>query len=134
MRLLEPLGWWVSSRADRSCARLQVHWSQWTVAQFDRTFRGTSHQIAIVFRFNGDDVHIVDISESLDVPDHIENNTGSIPGTALYDKKTKAVFVRCADGWASCTAFHFPTKKVLTAEAFANGYGIRKGGGLFQDG
>ena len=47
---------------------------------------------------------------------------------------TKALWVRCAEGWAGITALHFPTKKLLSAESFANGYGIRKVGGRFGDG
>jgi hypothetical protein len=51
------------------------------------------------------------------------------------------MWVRCAEslgsdklGWAGITALHFPTKKLLTAESFANGYGIRKQPGRFEDG
>lgn len=52
----------------------------------------------------------------------------------MYDASSKLLFVRCADeAWLGIKELRFMGKKILSAEAFANGYGVRKAPALFDD-
>ena len=55
-------------------------------------------------------------------------------GNVVYDASSKLLFVRCADeAWLGIKELRFVGKKILSAEAFANGYGVRKAPALFDD-
>ncbi len=46
------------------------------------------------------------------------------PGSAVFDKAGKCVWMRCHDGWVALQRFTVEGKKSCDAAAFANGYGI----------
>jgi hypothetical protein len=46
------------------------------------------------------------------------------PGSAVFDKAGKCVWMRCSDGWVALQRFTVEGKKSCDAVAFANGYGV----------
>ena len=73
-------------------------------------------------------------------PDFDQGSTSStstdgasfLAGDVLYHPPSKLLYVLCSDGeWLGVCNLGFPTKKILNAAGFANGYGVRKQGGRF---
>lgn len=47
------------------------------------------------------------------------NNADYTPGMVKFDKIQKLLFIKCKKGWVGVSRVQFPTKKVVSAEAFA---------------
>lgn len=108
-----------------------IDWDAWTADRFDATFRAIGHQVPLMTSIFGKHVRILSIlpqtSLHIGPPDSGIVSNDCQPGTALFDRKTDAVIIKCCDNnWVGVTSFQFPTKRPITAASFANGYGLRK--------
>lgn len=58
-----------------------------------------------------------------------------VPGVAVFDKPSRAVWVRCHNQWIACMEFQVEGRKVCSAEEFANGFRFKRRGETlcFQD-
>jgi len=67
--------------------------------------------------------------QSTPTPDFDQETTA---GDVVYHPPSKLLYAQCSDGeWIGVSNLSFPTKKVLNAAGFANGYGVRKHPGRF---
>lgn len=60
-----------------------------------------------------------------------KENTAGCPGTVLRVERERGILVECKEGCIWLTEVHPAGKKAMSAGAFANGYGIKPGSGVF---
>eukprot|EP00040_Diaphanoeca_grandis_P024055 m.131761 g.131761 ORF g.131761 m.131761 type:complete len:430 (-) comp29565_c0_seq1:381-1670(-) len=111
-----------------------IDWDSWSVSSLHRRFRAISHQVSFVTYMHGVAFRILELAPenqpNFDEASIANHNTLTC-GTAMFDKHSKTIFVKCADGFVGLKTLQHPTKKPVSAAVFANGCGLRKHSILF---
>eukprot|EP00050_Salpingoeca_kvevrii_P011543 m.16170 g.16170 ORF g.16170 m.16170 type:complete len:358 (+) comp3481_c0_seq1:95-1168(+) len=116
----------------------RINWAQDTAAAVHRKFRALHGQVGITTTYHGKPLHIVELAlegamEKLTAKgDPLPSDAQ--PGTLVYRKPAKALFVRAADDWVAVTRVKIPTKNSQNAAQFANHCRILKPGAYTQVG
>eukprot|EP00041_Stephanoeca_diplocostata_P017698 m.362790 g.362790 ORF g.362790 m.362790 type:complete len:371 (-) comp20789_c0_seq3:620-1732(-) len=115
----------------------KIQWKKWPMAQVHRVYRAIHHQVVVATSFQGQRIQLMSIAAMkvcLEATFSKLDESAFQPGSVFYDPSSKMLFVRCADkAWLGVKELRFVGKKTLSAEAFANGYGIRKKPAVFDD-
>lgn len=100
-----------------------------------RIYRAVGHSFPLRVLWNGEQPLMLKklAPENTPIPTFsADARAAAAPGDVLFHPASKLVYVLCGDGeWVGVSNLMFPTKKVLNAAAFANGYSVRKQGGRF---
>lgn len=106
-----------------------VDWSRWNCSELYRRHRAIGYQHPLRARWPGKaEVHIVSlVPEAEPTPPELAQDGAAAPGTAVFLKRHGAIYAKCADGWVGIKELRIPTKKPLSAQAFANGHQLGRG-------
>jgi len=109
-----------------------VDWNKLTKKEIYRIYRAVGNQFPLRVEWKGKPLALTSLApESTATPDF--QSSDAVPGDVVYHPPSKLLYAQSRDGeWVGVSHLGFPTKKVLNAAGFANGYGVRKHGGKFD--
>jgi methionyl-tRNA formyltransferase len=103
-----------------------VQWARWTALEVFGRWRAQPNKVYSFFR--GRPVKFPTIA--LPTPSTSENISAihaasAASGTIVWDKASRSLLVKCKEGWIGVYETQIPGKSRVTAEAFANGFGLK---------